>query len=130
MDRNDVPTSVSGALGPAELSENIYPPLLDELADNQPKSIGELELALADKSIDIGSLVQAVLVLSSSSAISVAEPDADMAHAQEKCDRLNLRLFNRARSSGDIGFLVSPVTAGGIKMNRFDQLFTACVKHG
>lgn len=130
MDRNDVPTSVDGALGSAELNENIYPPLLDELADHQPKSIGELELALADKSIDIGSLVQAVLVLSSNSTVAVAEPGANMERAQERCEKLNLRLFNRARSSGDIGFLVSPVTAGGIKMNRFDQLFTACAKHG
>jgi hypothetical protein len=39
------------------------------------------------------------------------------------CAALNRHLLERARTRGDINTLASPVTGGGVAVNRFQQLF-------
>ena len=43
--------------------------------------------------------------------------------AKPRCKALNTHLFNRARFSGDVGCLASPVLGGGVAVDRFQQLF-------
>jgi hypothetical protein len=38
-------------------------------------------------------------------------------------ERLNTHLMTKARSSNDIAYLASPVSGGGVQVNRFEQLF-------
>lgn len=44
--RPDVSLKVTGSLGEANMSENVYAPILDLLADHKPKTIGQIEQAL------------------------------------------------------------------------------------
>jgi hypothetical protein len=39
-------------------------------------------------------------------------------------------LCQKARGSGDISFLASPVTGGGIAVSRFQQIFIAAIAQG
>ena len=43
--------------------------------------------------------------------------------AKKHTDKLNTVLMDKARSSADIPNLASPVTGGGVMVNRFQQLF-------
>ena len=43
--------------------------------------------------------------------------------AKKHTDKLNAVLMDKARSSADIPNLASPVTGGGVMVNRFQQLF-------
>ena len=43
---------------------------------------------------------------------------------------LNKALIDRARFSAEITFLASPVTGGGIAVNRFQQLFFLAMRNG
>jgi len=45
-------------------------------------------------------------------------------------DKLNAFLINKARGSGDISYLASPVTGGGIPTGRFQQLFLLAKSQG
>ena len=44
--------------------------------------------------------------------------------------KLNNHLQDKARSFADITYLASPVTGGGVSVNRFDQLFITSIHNG
>lgn len=119
----DVNMKVSGALGEASLQEAVYRPILTQLADHKPKTLGQLEQALQKASLNFAQLLQAVIVLSGSGALSPVQDDAAIARTKKSTERLNRHLMQKARSTNDLGYLASPVTGGGISVSRFHQLF-------
>ena len=121
--RPDVSLKVSGALGESSMSEAVYTPLLDLLADHKPRTLGQLELALKDKGVILAQLVQAALILTGAGHLATVQDEATTAKAKKATDKLNSCLMGKARSSGDISFLASPVTGGGVTVGRFQQLF-------
>ncbi|BCU07983.1 methyltransferase [Allochromatium tepidum] len=127
--RGDVALKVTGALGEATLTEAVYAPILDALADHKPKTLGELEQALAPK-VNFGQLVQAALVLTGAGVTQPAQDKAAASNAQPTTKRLDTALMNHARGSNDIAFLASPVTGGGLPVNRFEQLFLLAKAQG
>ncbi len=128
--RADVTMKVTGALGVANLSEAIYNPLLDELANHRPRTLGELEQVLKDKGVVFANLIQAIMVLTGGGHLAAVQEAGLAVKAKKHTDKLNAHLLNKARGSGDIGFLASPVTGGGITVNRFQQLFLLALTQG
>ncbi|QGU33514.1 class I SAM-dependent methyltransferase [Thermochromatium tepidum] len=132
--RADVALKVTGSLGEAALQEAIYTPILDQLADHKPKTLGQLETALqasaSGQAITFGQLLQAVLVLMGNGALAPAQDEAHSAKAKKVTERLNAHLMLKSRGSSDIGYLASPVTAGGVGAPRFHQLFVLAKQQG
>ncbi len=126
--RPDVSLKVTGALGEATLNEPIYNPILDVLADHKPKTIGQLEQAL--KAITFAELRQAVMVLTGGGHLSAVQDDAVQSKAKKRTDKMNAHLMSKARGSSDISYLASPVTGGGVTVNRFQQLFLLAISQG
>lgn len=127
--RADVSLKVTGSLGEATMQEAVYAPVLDALADHQPKTLGEVEQAVAGKA-SLAQVLQAVMVLTGAGILLAAQDAAVTAQAKPHCDRLNAHLLNKARGSGDISYLASPVTGGGITVGRFQQLFLLARSRG
>jgi SAM-dependent methyltransferase len=127
--RPDVSLKVTGALGEATMSEAVYGPILDALADHKPKTIGQLEQALAP-AISWSQLVQAVMVLSGQGSLATVQDDAVTAGARKPCERLNAHILAKARGSADISYLASPVTGGGVSVGRPQQLFLLSMSQG
>lgn len=125
-----VPLKVAGALGEATLSERVYQPLLSLLADHRPRTLGEIEGALQGSTLTLAELSQAVMVLTGAGHVSPAQADAVMAKARKRTDALNAFLLEQAREGGPTGHLASPVTGGGIGLNRFQQLFLLARRDG
>ncbi|WP_372826918.1 methyltransferase regulatory domain-containing protein [Polaromonas sp.] len=121
--RADVSLKVAGALGEADMTEAVYAPILDALADHKPKTLGQLEQALQGKNVSFDQLVQAALVLTGAGHVAAVQEDALMARAKKHTDKLNAHLMAKARGSADIAYLASPVTGGGVTVGRFPQLF-------
>ncbi|EHJ46014.1 Methyltransferase regulatory domain-containing protein (plasmid) [Solidesulfovibrio carbinoliphilus subsp. oakridgensis] len=121
--RADVSLKVAGALGEASLNETIYAPILDALADHKPKTIGQIEQAVAGKDLNFAQLMQAVMVLAGSGQIAAAQDEATIGKARKQTDKLNAHLMQKSRGSTDVSYLASPVTGGGTGVNRFKQLF-------
>ncbi|MDV7401769.1 hypothetical protein RZS08_60680, partial [Arthrospira platensis SPKY1] len=71
--RADVSLKVTGSLGEATLQEAVYAPILDQLADHKPKTLGQLEQALktseTGQGISFAQLLQAAMVLAATGAI-------------------------------------------------------------
>jgi len=130
QERSQIELKATGSLGSAELKETTYAPLLDQLADLKPKTLGQLEQALQAHGMQWPQIFEAVLVLTGSGKICPAHSDEAIQKAKKRTDRLNTWLMHKARGGGDVQYFASPVTGGGVSVARFDQLFLLARQQG
>lgn len=123
VDRDNVELKVAGGVGELNLDENIYIPILNFLADNKPKTIGEIEDKLKNKKISINNIVEGLIILSAKNNVKLAQENSEINKAKAYTAKLNNFLCHNSLSSGDIPYLASPVTGAGIYVARFQQLF-------
>lgn len=128
--RPDVVLKVTGALGEANLTEAIYAPILDLMADHKVRTIAQIEDAVKKSEITFAQFIQSVLVLCGNGTFSAVQEDAAAIKAKRNTDKFNTYLMLKARSSNDISYLASPVTGGGVVVGRFQQLFVLALQHG
>ena len=128
--RQEISLEVTGALGEASLTESVYVPILDFIADHQVKSLGEIELAVKSKGVNFPQVIQAVMLLTGVGYIGLVQEETVIAKAKQQSDKLNAYLCKKARGSNELIYLASPVTGGGILVNRFQQLFLNCISQG
>ena len=128
--RSDMGLTLKDGTRKIDLNKDVYNPILDLLAERTSISLGELEEELHSPNVSLSQIVQAAMLLSDCGHVStVGEVDAG-ASTREKADALNSYLLKKSRSSGDIIYLASPVTAGGVNLNRPSQLFLAAYRSG
>jgi SAM-dependent methyltransferase len=130
LPRADVSLKAAGALGEAVMQEAIYSPILDALADHKSKTLGQIEQAVKDKGVLFTQVLQAVTILAGNGSLSAVQDETLIPKAKKHTDKLNAHLMQLARSSGDVPYLASPVTGGGIAIKRFQQLFLLAIHQG
>lgn len=128
--RSEVSLKVTGALGEATMTEAVYGPVLDVLADLKPRTLGELERDTRALGITFAQVWQAALVLCGANRLALVQDDAVSGKARRHTEALNAHILDKARGSGEIGFLASPLTGGGIPVGRFEQLFLLSLRQG
>ncbi len=128
--QGEVELKVQGSLGEALLQDEIYSPLLESLSDHQCKSFSELEGLLAARGINLGQILQAVLVLSSVGAVTPVQKSRDDPRITLTARTLNKTIMELSVSSANLGFLASPVVGGGVPVSRFQQLFLLSIQEG
>jgi SAM-dependent methyltransferase len=128
--RPDVSLKVTGSLGEATMTETVYGPILDALADQKVRTIGYVEQTIKGAAISLSQLVQAIIVLVNQGALASVQDDASIAKARKPSERLNAHLKGRARGSADVNYLASPVTGGGVTVNRIQQLYLLALDQG
>lgn len=128
--RPDISLKVSGSLGEASMTEAVYKPVLDLLADHRTKTLGQIEQAVKEAGISFAQISQAALLLTGAGHLALVQDDATINKAKRQTDKLNAHLCQKARGSNDIGYLASPVTGGGFGVNRFQQLFLVAMAQG
>jgi len=73
------------------------------------------------------------MILTGAGHLAAVQDDATIAKARKHSDRLNAHLLDKARGSGEINNLASPVSGGAVNVNRAQQLYllaTAVVSAG
>lgn len=128
--RTDVPMKVSTSLGDANMSEAVYIPVLDALADHKVRSLTQLEQAVKDKGVSFGQMSQAIVILAGAGHVQLAQDEQVANRSKKACDRLNVHLISKSRSYMEISYLASPVTGGGVTVGRFAQLFLQARSQG
>ncbi|UJP05474.1 MAG: methyltransferase regulatory domain-containing protein [Nitrosomonas sp.] len=126
--RADAVLKVSGGLSEAQLNEPIYNAILDFLSDYKAKSIRQIEQAVQSKGINLAQVAQACMILAGTGQVAVAQNESDYAKVKKSTDKLNAYLINKALHNGEISYLASPVTGGGIAVGRAQQLFLLAVQ--
>lgn len=128
--RAGVSLKINCPLGEATMQEVMYVPILDALADHQVQSLGDIEQMLKGRGINFAQILQAVMVLTGTGALLAAQEASVIDQVKTRTDKLNAYLCDQARGSGEINFLASPVTGGGITVPRFPQLFLLAKSQG
>jgi hypothetical protein len=128
--RAETTLKVTGSLGEATMQEAIYDPILDVRAGHQPTALGRIEAAVKDRGIGLAQVVEAIVVLTGAGNLAPVQDEARIARAAGRTERLNASLCDKARGSGEIRCLASPVTGGGVGVNRFQQLFLLARRQG
>ncbi len=128
--REDVSLKIAGSVGTANMSEAIYAPILDLMADHKSRSIELITTQVKDKDVLLQQVIQAAIVLIGSGHMASVQDEKQITQAKETTNKLNLALLEKARFSTDISFLASPVIGGGAAVNRFQQLFLLAIRQG
>ena len=129
---DNIPMKVPGSLGEVALIEDFYHPLIAALADRDfaPKTVAELAERPFMKEKPLGQLIQGLLLLTGMGHTHPVQTVEMIQQERSRCQALNTYLFDRARSSGDVSFVASPVIGGGIALGRFPQLFLLAKQNG
>lgn len=125
-----VTLKVNGALGEADMQENVYRPLIGLLGDHRPHSIREMEELLERHGTPLSGVVQAALVLVGKSALEPVQDDAAIEAAAPATARLNRRLCEEARYSNAVTVLASPVTGGAVGIGQVEKLYLLARSQG
>jgi len=127
--RSEVSLEVTGSAGKKAMVGAVYGLVLDVLADHKPKTLGHVEQLVKAHNISFARMLQSVLLLMGSGALTTAQDSSVASKTVEKITgRLNAHLCAKARSRSGITHLASPVTGGGIAVGRFQQLFLQAMK--
>jgi hypothetical protein len=129
-ERENISLTISGSLGEASLSEAVYLPILDLMSDHKARSLQEITAKVQVKSIGFAQVVQATMVLVGAGHMASAQSEEQIAKAKQTSSKLNKALMEKSRFSAEISFLASPLTGGGIALNRFQQLFLLSMSQG
>jgi SAM-dependent methyltransferase len=132
VDAAEVPFEVEAGLGNVGLRQDIFRPVVEALAekDGAPKRIGDLAEQPSLGALPPGALVEALTVLIGAGRASPVQDADALEIARPRCQRLNAHLIERARVSGDVSWLASPVIGRGVEVGRFQQLFLAARARG
>jgi SAM-dependent methyltransferase len=128
--RPDISLKASGSLGEATMTEAIYKPILDFLADHKTRTLGQIEQAILGQGINFAQLRQAAMLLCGTGQLAAVQDEAAITRSKRHTDKLNAHLMDKSRGSNDISYLASPVTGGGHTVGRFQQMFLLALAQG
>lgn len=114
---------ITGPLGEVVLQPEVYGPILDGLS-NGPRTVGQL-LKEVPHLTELGwaRIIQALGVLIGTSQVHPALNEKTDSKRSSSCRNFNRAVLQRAISGMDLTCLASPVTGGGLAVDRFAQLF-------
>lgn len=124
----EVSYKIQGALGEGNLLEDVYRPIVTSLA-GAPKTVRQmLTESPAIGALGWAKLRQALAVLIGNGHVQPCLPAKDEQKRAQSTRSFNLAIMRRSEIHGDIVHLASPVTGGGVHVDRISQLFLL-VKH-
>ncbi len=126
----DVTLKTKGNFLDNVLPQSAYAPIIDALQERQPMTLAQLEEKLTRFGIEFFQLRQAIFILIGHGHVLAVQDDASIAAARPATEKLNQYLLDKARSHGEITYLASAVTGGGIMIDRIHQLFLLAIAKG
>jgi SAM-dependent methyltransferase len=126
--RDDCVLKVKVPVGEADLSENLYAPILDSLAEG-PRTIGELMAEREIKGLNTKLVLNVIGIMVSLAYVSPALPEAGEEERRARSDTFNSAVLARTLKGSNTPCLASPVLGTGIEADIFDHLFLAALKN-
>ena len=129
---DQVPMKVKLSFGEADLRPDVYEPFIAAMAEDAyaPKTVAWLQKHPRCGKLPLGQIVQASLLLTGVGHLHSAQQADAVAAATPRCKALNAHIVARSAAEDDIAVLASPVTGGGVHVNRHQQLFLHALQQG
>ncbi len=128
--RANILMKVNGSLGSADLHPDVYTPILDVMADHRIHTIGQIEAAVSPHNVDVRKIIQALMVLVGNGSAAIVQDDAAIAKVKKRTAKLNAHICQKAQGGAEVNFLASPLTGGGVAVDRFQQMFLTAISQG
>lgn len=125
----DVDLTFETALGKLALRSDIYKPVL-EILDQGPTTMRELIERLPASGLTWTSLTDAVKVLVGRGDLHPALPPEGQAQRDASTYAFNRAVMTRSKELAQLGYLASPVTGAGIRVDRLTQLYLLAKQKG
>jgi hypothetical protein len=122
--RAAVPMKTTGRLGELNLLPEVYDPLLDAFAAGA-RTGGELMAIPALAQLGWPRVREAIVVLVGAGQLQPCVPEGGDGERAPSTKAFNTAVMKRAEASSDLATLASPVTGGGVAVDRISQLFAA-----
>jgi SAM-dependent methyltransferase len=117
------------ALGKLQVRPDMYKPVI-EILDRGPLSLRELIALPAAAKPEWSGLLDAIKVLVGHGELQPALPLESQAARAASTRGFNAAVMARAKDSADLGYFASPVTGGGVRVDRFTQLYLGAKQEG
>ncbi len=118
-------STVQGGLGELTLNDEIYRPIVTFLSDHAPRQVREIVALPELASCTRFQVEQAITVLLGKGDLVTVLDEAASSRAQAPTRRLNRAFWQMARDRKDLPILASPVSGGGVRVERLNQLHLA-----
>ena len=106
-------------------------PILDLLADHRPRSLGQIEQAVAGSGVGLAKIVDILMTLRETSDLGVAQEESVIRAARPHAERLNIMLSERAERRATKTMLASPVIGAPLVYHeRIVHFFWRAVREG
>ena len=125
----DIDMTFETALGKLQVRPDMYKPVI-EILDSGPLSLRELIARPAAAKLEWGGLLDAIKVLVGHGELQPALPADSEAARAASARGFNAAVTARAQESAELGYFASPVTGGGVRVDRFTQLYLGVKQDG
>lgn len=122
-EKSSISLKLKSRFGEMQMDESVYNPILDLLDDIKPHAIEELTSELEVRGLKFGKVIQALMLLVSKGDLCIVQDEPLISTTRDKATKLNYQIMQQAKGSDHLQHLASPVTGGGIAVDRFHQLF-------
>ncbi len=112
-----------------DLAPEQYAPVLTALSQG-PATVRALLDQGVFGSMDWASIRRMLMVLIGCGCLVPCLPLEDFERRRDSCRKFNQAVCKRAEDSDTLGFLASPVTGGGVALDRLEQLFLLALDEG
>jgi len=120
---------ITSRLGEVPLEHELYNPLLTALEDGPATVRNLLEQGVFGET-GWASITRMLTLLIGDGHLSPCLPLSEQASRTERCRIFNTAICKRSEETETLRFLASPVTGGGIAVDRFEQLFLLARSEG
>jgi SAM-dependent methyltransferase len=111
-------------IGEANLTEDVYKPIVELMSDHKPRSIAVIRESLSSvNSISTEQILEALYILVGNGTLGLAFDQKIAKQRYQKTNRLNTYFMEKSVDATYVNYLVSPLTGSGIPVGRIEQIF-------
>jgi hypothetical protein len=126
---DEIDLTFDTALGTIQLRPDMYKPVI-EVLDRGPMTVRELVASSPAAKLEWSGLLDAIKVLVGRGDLQPALPAENEAERAASARAFNAAVTALATDSEDLGYLASPVTGGGVRVDRLTQLYLQAKRDG
>ena len=118
----DIILKVQGALGTANLNEQIYIPIIEFLSSHSVITLEEIYYATNKSTLNYNNLMEVVMLLVAKGNLSLVQDDVKYNKSKIHAQKLNHYFIENSINNENINYLASPLTGSAFFVSRIELM--------
>lgn len=129
-DKTPIPEKLTVSRMTVNLPENLREKVFEYLVSKNCRPKNFKDFTKKNPDINLANLEEMLVILAAVGKISPCQNEDAIKKTETPCQNLNKHICERAKFADEVQFLASPVTGGGVMLNRYERIFTAAIFDG